>query len=100
MKTLCSIFSISAQAVGGCWSHANTYQIRQRKNKIKKPCKICRAFCRLIVVVAALNWSSISSFITDNFASDFKATTAIGFYLVIVGGVLTALAGLMPAKKS
>lgn len=53
-----------------------------------------------IIATAALNWASISSFVTDNFASDFKATTAIGFYLVIAGGVLTAVAGLLPAKKS
>ncbi|MEZ5183788.1 MAG: zinc ribbon domain-containing protein [Acidimicrobiales bacterium] len=53
-----------------------------------------------IVATAALNWSSIASFVTDNFASDFEAKTAIGFYLVIAGGIVTAIAALLPAKSS
>jgi len=53
-----------------------------------------------IVVTAALNWSSVASFVTDNFASDFEAKTAIGFYLVIAGGIVTAVAALLPAKSS
>lgn len=52
-----------------------------------------------IVVVAALNWMAIASFVTDNLPSSFEATTAIGFYLAIGGGVLVAVSALMPAKK-
>jgi len=53
-----------------------------------------------IVAATALNWNEIATFVTDNFASNFEATTAVGFYLAIGGGVLTALGGLLPAKKS
>lgn len=52
-----------------------------------------------IVVTAALNWSAIASFVTDNLPSSFDATAAIGFYLAIAGGVLVAVSALMPAKK-
>ena len=52
-----------------------------------------------IVGVAIANWMSIASFVTDNLPESFEATGAIGFYLAIAGGVLVAIAGLMPAKK-
>jgi len=52
-----------------------------------------------IIGVTAANWAEIASFVTDNFPSSFKATTAIGFYLAIGGGVLVILSALMPAKK-
>lgn len=52
-----------------------------------------------IVAVAAVNWSSIASFITDTQSSSFQADTAIGFYFAIAGGALAAIAGLLPAKK-
>lgn len=52
-----------------------------------------------IVVVAALNWMSISSYVTDNFTSDVEVKTAVGFYMVVVGGILTALSAILPAKK-
>lgn len=52
-----------------------------------------------IIGVTAANWAEIASFVTDNFPSSFKATTAIGFYLTIAGGVLVILSALMPAKK-
>ena len=37
--------------------------------------------------------------VTDNLPESFQASGAIGFYLAIAGGVLVAIAGLMPAKK-
>jgi hypothetical protein len=52
-----------------------------------------------IVGVTAANWGEIASFVTDNFPSSFEATTAIGFYLAIAGGVLVFIAALLPAKK-
>lgn len=52
-----------------------------------------------IIAVTALNWSAIATFVTDNFPSSFEATTAIGFYLAIAGGVLLMLSALLPAKK-
>jgi hypothetical protein len=52
-----------------------------------------------IVGVTAANWGEIASFVTDNFPSSFEATTAIGFYLAIAGGVLVFLSAFMPGKK-
>jgi hypothetical protein len=52
-----------------------------------------------IIGVTAANWAEIASFVTDNFPSSFEATTAIGFYLTIAGGVLVIIASLLPAKK-
>jgi hypothetical protein len=52
-----------------------------------------------IIGVTAANWGEIASFVTDNFPSSFEATTAVGFYLAIAGGVLVLLSALMPAKK-
>lgn len=52
-----------------------------------------------IVAVAAVNWSSIASFVTDHLPTSFQASTAIGFYLAIAGGILIAIAGLFPAAK-
>jgi hypothetical protein len=52
-----------------------------------------------IVGVTAANWGEIASFVTDNFPSSFEATTAIGFYLAIIGGVLVIVSALLPAKK-
>lgn len=52
-----------------------------------------------IVAAVAVNWMSISSFVEDNFQSDFQAKTAIGFYLAIAGGIVTAVGALLPAKK-
>lgn len=52
-----------------------------------------------IVAITALNWLSIASFVEDNLSSEVEVTTAIGFYLAIAGGILLAVAALMPAKK-
>ena len=52
-----------------------------------------------IVSVTTANWAEIASFVTDNFPSSFEVTTAIGFYLAIVGGVLVFVSALLPAKK-
>lgn len=52
-----------------------------------------------IIGVTAANWAEIASFVTDNFPSSFQATTAIGFYLTIAGGVLVIVSALLPAKK-
>ncbi|WP_421119444.1 zinc ribbon domain-containing protein [Aquihabitans daechungensis] len=52
-----------------------------------------------IVGVTAANWAEIASFVTDNFPSSFEATTAIGFYLAIAGGVLVFVSALLPGKK-
>jgi len=52
-----------------------------------------------IIGVTAANWNEIASFVTDNFPSSFKASTAVGFYLTIAGGVLIIVSALLPAKK-
>lgn len=52
-----------------------------------------------ILAAVALDWMNIANYVTDNLPTTFSATTAIGFYLAIGGGVLTVAAGLMPAKK-
>ena len=52
-----------------------------------------------IIGVVAADWMSISSFVEDNFPTTFQAQTAIGLYLAVAGGVITAIAGLLPAKK-
>lgn len=52
-----------------------------------------------ILAVAALNWASIASYVSDNLPSSVEATTDIGFYLAIAGGVLTLLAAVAPAKR-
>jgi len=52
-----------------------------------------------IIGATAANWGEIASFVTDNFPSSFEATTAVGFYFAIAGGVLVFASALMPAKK-
>jgi hypothetical protein len=55
-----------------------------------------------IVVTCALDWKAISDFVkdTDNgFGSDDTVKTAIGFYLAIAGGALSAVAAFLPSKK-
>jgi hypothetical protein len=52
-----------------------------------------------IMAVAALNWASIASYVTDNFPSSFEVTTELGFYLAIAGGALAIVAGLAPARR-
>jgi len=52
-----------------------------------------------IVSVTFANWAEIASYVTDNFPSSFEATTAIGFYLAVVGGVFVFVSALLPAKK-
>lgn len=54
-----------------------------------------------IVGVAARDWLSIVDVVKSEDAfKGIDATAAFGFYLTIAGGVVTALAGVMPAKKS
>jgi FtsH-binding integral membrane protein len=52
-----------------------------------------------ITAVAALNWASIASYVTDNLPSTFEATTDVGFFLAVAGGVLVAVGGLAPARR-
>lgn len=66
----------------------------------RTPVRIVTALIGIgIVGVTAANWAEIASFVTDNFPSSFEATTAIGFYLTIAGGVLVVVSALLPAKK-
>jgi hypothetical protein len=53
-----------------------------------------------IVTITALNWLSIADFVETNLPSSFEATAAVGFYLAIAGGGITALAAVMPRTKS
>jgi hypothetical protein len=53
-----------------------------------------------IVTVTSLNWLSIADFVETNLPSSFEATAAVGFYLTLAGGIITALASLMPAAKT
>lgn len=53
-----------------------------------------------VVVVALLNWMAIASFVEDNLPSSFTAKQAVGFFMAIGGGVVIAIAGLLPAKKA
>ncbi|MCB0971229.1 MAG: hypothetical protein KDA97_06885 [Acidimicrobiales bacterium] len=52
-----------------------------------------------IVGITALNWFAITDFVTDNLSFDVEVRTALGFYLAIAGGVVTALAALVPARS-
>ncbi|MCB0963573.1 MAG: zinc ribbon domain-containing protein [Acidimicrobiales bacterium] len=52
-----------------------------------------------IVGITALNWFAIADFVTDNLATSFQVRTAVGFYVAIAGGTITALAALLPAKS-
>ena len=68
---------------------------------------VARTFVRIVTVVTGLgivgvvayDWSSIASFVNDHLPSTFQASSAIGLYLAVAGGVLVAIAGLLPAKK-
>lgn len=52
-----------------------------------------------IVGLLARDWTTMASVISDNAPTSFEISAAPGFYLVGAGGVLTALAALLPAKK-
>ena len=52
-----------------------------------------------IVVVVVLNWVAIARYVTDNLPSSFQAKQAIGYFMAIGGGIIVAIAGLLPAKK-
>ncbi|MCU1371452.1 MAG: hypothetical protein JWO77_2646 [Ilumatobacteraceae bacterium] len=66
----------------------------------RTPVRIITALLGIAIVgVTAANWAQIAAFITDTFPPSFEATTAIGFYLTIAGGVLVLIASLLPAKK-
>ncbi len=66
----------------------------------RTPVRIVTALVGVAIIgVTAANWAEIAAFVTDNFPSSFEATTAIGFYLTIAGGVLVFISALLPAKK-
>jgi hypothetical protein len=66
----------------------------------RTPVRIITALLGVAIIgITAANWAEIASYVTDNFPSSFEATTAIGFYLTIVGGVLVIVSSLLPAKK-
>ena len=53
-----------------------------------------------MVVVMVLDWTAITDLVSKNAPSDFEVKTGIGFMLATAGGVLIALAGVVPSKKS
>lgn len=53
-----------------------------------------------IVVVLALHWMSVSNVVEDEFPSSVEVSAKIGFFLAGAGGVLTALAALLPARET
>lgn len=54
----------------------------------------------VVVVVMVLDWTAITDLVSKNAPSDFEVKTGIGFILATAGGVLIALAGVVPSKKS
>lgn len=52
-----------------------------------------------IVGVAANDWMTTASLVEDELPSSVELTGQFGFYLTIVGGIVTAAAALLPAKK-
>lgn len=52
-----------------------------------------------VVIVMALDWTSITDLVSKNAPSDFEVKTGIGFILAAAGGVVTALGGVLPGKK-
>ncbi|MFN8019387.1 MAG: zinc-ribbon domain-containing protein [Acidimicrobiales bacterium] len=53
-----------------------------------------------ILGLVAADWMSISNFVQDHFPTSFQAQTAVGLYLAVAGGIVTIIAGLLPAKKA
>jgi hypothetical protein len=53
-----------------------------------------------IVIATGLSWMEIAAFVEDELSTADTAETAIGIYLAIGGGVVTAVAALLPAKKA
>lgn len=53
-----------------------------------------------VAVIALLvrDWTSLAAVVSDKAPVGFEVESAIGFYLAIAGGGLTALSALMPAK--
>jgi hypothetical protein len=66
-----------------------------------------RKVARLLAVVSGLavigllvrDWTSLASVVSDKAPVGFEVESAIGFYLAIAGGGLTALSALMPSKS-
>lgn len=52
-----------------------------------------------IVGITANDWMTTASLVEDNFPSTVELSGAVGFYLTIVGGVVTAASAALPAKK-
>ena len=52
-----------------------------------------------VIGIAARDWLSITD-VAKDFPSDVKLTAQFGFYLTIAGGIITAVAAVLPAKKS
>jgi uncharacterized membrane protein YphA (DoxX/SURF4 family) len=53
----------------------------------------------VVIAIMVRDWLSIADAVTDR-GSDFEITAQFGFYLAIAGGVVTALASLLPAGRS
>ncbi|MEO6988290.1 MAG: hypothetical protein ABI239_06545 [Aquihabitans sp.] len=52
-----------------------------------------------IVGVTANDWMTTADLFKDLFAESDKLAGAFGFYLTIAGGIVTAVAAVLPAKK-
>lgn len=65
-----------------------------------------RTVVRLAAIVVGLaiigllvrDWTSLADVVTKNAPPEFEISSALGFYLAAAGGVLTALAALLPAR--
>lgn len=53
----------------------------------------------VVIAIMVRDWMTIADAVTDQ-GSDFEITAQFGFYLAIAGGVVTALASLLPAGRS
>ncbi|CAN5780695.1 hypothetical protein BH23ACT2_BH23ACT2_17580 [soil metagenome] len=53
----------------------------------------------VVIAVMVRDWMTIADTVADR-GSDFEITAQLGFYLTIAGGVVTALASLLPATKA
>jgi len=53
-----------------------------------------------VIGLLVRDWMSLAQVVSDNAPASFEIRSAIGFYLAIAGGGLTALSALMPSKTA